>query len=298
MIPSAALKRVKSLERNPLVREGSPLLGLYWLYSTIRWFVARESPYEAFQNAFKIIQLEKQLGIFHEPTIQRWFVDHGLGVIQFANTFYSLGYFPVLILTAVLLYRLDPERFHTFKLAFLLGLGFALICFSLFPLAPPRMLPAAGFLDTQQRYGDGLYNQKFVLSFYNPYAAMPSMHFGWALLVGIVARSSGRRSLKVIGTLYPCCMAVVIVLTGHHYFLDIVGGGVVVGLAYGLVKMIHPAKEPALITAGLNADRACRKNSPKREHSLFANWPAAHRTEQHKFIGPHDLIPFDRRPPL
>ena len=120
---------------------------------------------------------------------------------HFANIFYTAGYFPVLAITAVSLYRFERNRFHTFKLAFLLGLAFALIGFSLFPLAPPRLLPGMGFVDTQQVYGSGLYNDKAVASLYNPYAAMPSMHFGWALLVGIIAFSSGRRLVKVAGVL-------------------------------------------------------------------------------------------------
>jgi membrane-associated phospholipid phosphatase len=257
------MNQLKNLTRNPSVREGALLLGLYWLYSSIRWFIARDSPYEAFENAFKIIQLEKQLGIFHEPTIQGWLVEHALWLVRGTNEFYSLGYFPILVLTGVLLYRFEPNRFHTFKLTFLLGLGFALICFSVFPLAPPRMLPEVGFVDTQQVYGSGLYNRKFVLSFYNPYAAMPSLHFGWALLVGIMANTFRHRALKAIGVLYPCCMALAIVITGHHYFLDILGGGVVVSLAYALVKTVpYVIKTPTSSTVRIKGNTSYKKVEP------------------------------------
>ena len=237
-----ATRLLRKLSQHPLVREGAPLLALYWLYSTVRWFVAYDSPYEAFANAFKIIRVEQQLGIFCEPVIQRELIDHTLGVVHFANFFYTFGYFPVLLLAGALLYRFDRERFHNFKLTFLIGLGLALIGYVLFPLAPPRMLPEVGFVDTQQVYGSDLYNQKFVVSFYNPHAAMPSMHFGWALLVGMMAFTCNHRALKAIGILYPCCMALVIVATGHHYVLDVAGGGVVVGLARGLVKVLPRVK--------------------------------------------------------
>jgi hypothetical protein len=232
------MRRFKQLGNNLLFREGALLLSLYWLYSTIRWFIARNSPYEAFQNAFKIIQLESRLGIFHELTIQRWLIDHAMEVVRIANEFYTIGYFPVLILFSVLLYRFEPERFSIFKLTFLLGLGFALVCFSVFPLAPPRLVSGFGFVDTQQVFSSSLYNRKAVLSFYNPYAAMPSLHFGWALLVGIMAYGFKRRAFKIFGVLYPGCMALVVVTTGHHFFLDIVGGGIVVGLAYTLVNAL------------------------------------------------------------
>jgi membrane-associated phospholipid phosphatase len=262
--------RSTKLGTNLLFREGAPLLGLYWLYSTIRWLTARDSPYEAFDNAFKIIRLERQLGIFHELTIQRWLIDHARGIVNIANDFYTIGYFPVLILCSVLLYRFKPERFSIFKMSFLLGLGFALVCFTVFPLAPPRLLPEVGFVDTQQVFGSSLYNQKSVLSFYNPYAAMPSLHFGWALLVGIMACGFERRVFKALGVLYPCCMALVIVTTGHHYFLDIVGGGIVVGLAYTLVKTFtHIIPEPESCPAGLNGnirigEKLARPHSPRR----------------------------------
>jgi membrane-associated phospholipid phosphatase len=235
---SLKTRRLTQLGNNLLIREGVPLLGLYWLYSTIRWLIARNSPYEAFQNATKIIQLESRLGIFHELAIQSWLIDHALGVVRIANEFYTIGYFPVLILFSVLLYRFEPKRFAIFKLTFMLGLGFALVCFSVFPLAPPRLVSGGGFVDTQQVFGSSLYNNKSVLSFYNPYAAMPSLHFGWALLVGIMACGFERRLLKIFGVLYPSCMAFVVVTTGHHFFLDIVGGGIVVGLAHTLVNLL------------------------------------------------------------
>jgi hypothetical protein len=231
-----ATRLLSRLSQNPLARELAPLVGLYWVYTLVRWFVALDSPYNAYANAFKVIQLERQIGVFFEPVIQKAAINHAQGIVHFANIFYTAGYFPVLVLTGVSLYLFERDRFHTFKLAFLLGLGFALIGFSLFPLAPPRLLPGMGFVDTQQVFGSGLYNDKTVASLYNPYAAMPSMHFGWALLVGIVAFSSGRRILKVAGVFYPICMAFVIITTGHHYFLDIAGGAAVVGMAYCLVR--------------------------------------------------------------
>ncbi len=262
------MKRLKTLAQTAIIREGVPILGLYWLYSSIRWLVARNTPYEAFQNALKIIHLERQLGIFYEHTIQHWLIDNALWFVKLANTFYSLGYFPILILTGVLLYQFAPVRFQIFKLTFLMGLGFALVCFSVFPLAPPRLMPLSGLIDTQQAYGDGFYNRKFILSFYNPYAAMPSLHFGWALLVGIMACSFARRALKLLGVLYPCYMAVVIVTTGHHYILDITGGAIVIGLAYGLVKLIYHQVQLTPSAAGPHNPRSfAEKGNPRNERT-------------------------------
>ncbi len=247
----ARVKRwLRKISRNPLVREGAPFLGLYWLYSLIRWLVAYDGPYEAFSNSFRIIRAEDYLGIFIEANIQQDLIAHALPVVHFANWFYTLGYFPVLILAVIALYRVDRERYHTFKLTFLLGLGFALICFVLFPLAPPRMMTVMGFVDTQRVFGSNLYNKSFTVSFYNPYAAMPSLHFGWALLVGVMARTFKRRVLRLLGVVYPACMAFTVVVTGHHFFLDILGGALVVGLAFGLVKLFpHFRREDVVWSA-------------------------------------------------
>ncbi len=231
--------KLKQLVQKKAVREGATLLALYWLYSSMRWLVARDNPYVPFQNSLKIIELESQLGIFYELAIQRWLLDNARFVVHFANHFYTVGYFPVLIALGVYLYLRDEERFNLFKGTFILGLSLALVGFSLFPLAPPRMLPELGFVDTQQLIGNmGIFNQKTVISFYNPYAAMPSMHFGWALLIGLIICEFKRPILTVIGVVYPALMVLTIIVTGHHYLMDVVGGGVVVGIAYSIVKFI------------------------------------------------------------
>jgi membrane-associated phospholipid phosphatase len=275
---------MRRLGRNPLVREGALLLGLYWLYSSIRWFIARDSPFEAYENAFRIIHLERQLGIFHELTIQNWLVEHNMGFVHIANAFYTVGYFPIVVLCAVLLYRYAPSYFQAFRLTFLLGLGFALLCFSVFPLAPPRLLPGIGFVDTQLAFGDGLYQQKFVLSFYNPYAAMPSLHFGLAFLVGMIAYSFERRILRILGVAYPSFMALVIVTTGHHYILDIAGGGIAIALAYSLVKALpYVAKEMASSPAAMNGSvQYTGKRSPAGPMRRSGNLPDLSWSNEHR----------------
>jgi len=267
---------LKQMRRTPLVREGASLLALYWTYSFVRWFVARDNPYEPFENAFRIVHLEQKLGVFIEPLVQSALVEHALGIVHFANWLYTLGYFPILLLAAVSLYRFDRRQFRIFKLTFLVGLGFALVCFSLFPLAPPRMLPEFGFLDTQQIYGSDLYNHQSVVSFYNPYAAMPSLHFGWALLVGMMAYAFDHRALKVLGVLYPFCMALVIVTTGHHYILDIAGGAVVVGLAYSLVQTLSHTRLVPLPVATGNYNASAYREKTAGNEPAFNNAPALH----------------------
>jgi hypothetical protein len=252
-------ERVGHLKRNPLVREGAPLLGLYWLYSCIRWLIASDSPSLATANALAVIRFEKQMGVFVEPHIQDWILDHAMGIVHFANAFYTLGYFPALVLFGVLLYRFYPCRFRCFRATFLVSLAVALICFTAYPLAPPRLVPQSGLVDTQEAYSSNIYNRKLVLSFYNPYAAMPSLHFAWALLTGATMYSLGRRLLKLIGIVYPTMMASVIVITGHHFLLDIVGGALTVSFSYGLVSAFPRAFKRTPVAVPLPLRDAVRR---------------------------------------
>ena len=245
------MNKLRNLRSNRALREVGLLLGMYWLYSSIRGFIAHSSPYLPFQNAMRIIALERHLGIFGELALQRWLLDRAVGVVRAANHFYTVGYFPVLVAMGVMLFFRDRERFDFFKRAFILGLGFALIGFLLFPLSPPRLLPGWGFVDTQQQMGMGILNHKSVLSFYNPYAAMPSLHFGWALLIGLMLGGFRWRICKVVGVLYPAVMAMTVIITGHHYWLDVAGGGIVVGAAFTLVRVLEysaASKRPAMVS--------------------------------------------------
>lgn len=244
------MEKFKELKSKRALREIIILLGLYWLYSSLRWFVARESPDVPFRNAMEVILLESQLGFFYELAIQRWLLDNAMFMVDAANHFYTVGYFPILIIMGVLLFVYDQKRFDLFRGTFVLGLGLALVGFSLFPLAPPRMLSELGFVDTQLLRGIGVFNQKRALSFYNPYAAMPSMHFGWTVLIGIMLFSFKWRVCKLAAFVYPAMMALTVITTGHHYLLDVMGGGIVVGSAYSIVRyVIYAPRSRSVVTS-------------------------------------------------
>src|SRR5439155_168561 len=112
----------------------------------------------------------------------------------------------------------------------LLASGLALVGFLLYPTAPPR-LAGVGIVDTVSG-GHVDLNRGLVSSLYNPYAALPSMHIGYALIVAAGLLRHGRRLLvRAIGALYPPFVLLVIVATGNHFFLDAAAGAVVAGLA-------------------------------------------------------------------
>ena len=117
---------------------------------------------------------------------------------------------------------------------------FALLGFAFFSLAPPRLLPGGQFVDTVVIYRTwGSWGDTGVAAHSNQYAAMPSMHIGWSLWVGItVYRLANRQWVRMLGVAYPVATLFVIVGTGNHYFLDAVGGAAVLGLAFFVQLLI------------------------------------------------------------
>jgi hypothetical protein len=179
----------------------------------------------AFDNASKLIRIEQQLGIFHEAFLQQLILPK-LWVIDFFNYLYIWGHLPVIIAVAVWLYTRHRQNYALFRNAFLISGLIALIGFSTVPLAPPRYMPEFGFTDTivhaQSYYA--FQNPKIV----NQYAAMPSLHFGWDLLVAIAIGTQTRaRQVRWVALLLPVVMLGGIVFTANHYFLDAAAGALV-----------------------------------------------------------------------
>ena len=202
----------------------------------------------AYTNAVRIIDLEKAMGLFHEATIQGWFLGMPwlLRACQHLLRLVPLRGAPPAVL--VWLAARHPRAYPTWRNTLLIGTGLALIGFSLFPLMPPRLLcdcaygagPAAAadglptFVDTLAVHG-GLwsFSNSTMQSISNQYAAMPSLHFGWALWCALVLVPRVRhRWTRALAVGYPVVTLLTIIVTGNHYWLDAVGGALVVGLGW------------------------------------------------------------------
>ena len=190
---------------------------------------------EAFSNGAKVIELERAVGIFWEPRLQEHILDFDL-LVNLANWVYMWGHWPVIVLAAVWLFLMHRDAYHVYRNAFLISGAIGLIIFAAFPVAPPRFMEAWGFVDTVAENSSG-YRVLQPPAFVNQYAAMPSLHFGWNLLVGVaIARYGSVPLLRLFGALMPAAMFVGIVLTANHYIIDGLAGG---GLALlGLVTAI------------------------------------------------------------
>ncbi|HEY6533546.1 MAG TPA: phosphatase PAP2 family protein [Acidimicrobiales bacterium] len=230
-------------------REIAYVVVFYGIYTLVRnqFGSATVGAQHAFDNAVRIIDLEKALGIFNEATVQGWFLD-APGVLRAFNIFYGSFHFVVTAGVLAWLAWRFPRDYPAWRNTLMIGTALALVGFSLFPLMPPRLLcdcpygagPVASadglphFVDTLAEHG-GLwsFDSGTMQAVSNQYAAMPSLHFGWALwcALALVPRLRHRWS-KGLAAAYPVVTLLAIVVTGNHFWLDAVGGAVVIGLGW------------------------------------------------------------------
>ena len=211
-------------------------LVFYGIYSAVRNMQgsATVSASHAFNNARRVMDLERFLGLYHELSIQRAFLESEL-VMTFWNVFYGTLHFVVTIFVLVLLFRRFPARYARWRNALAATTGLALIGFAFYPLMPPRLLPASyGFVDSLAVFGSPWsFDSSAMHKISNQYAAMPSLHFAWALWCGCALVSALRHWVtKLLGALYPVGTLAAIVITANHFIIDAVAGAAVLGVGW------------------------------------------------------------------
>lgn len=218
-----------------LLCEAGILVVAYLAYEAVRRLVAPNSQ-EAFGHAFNIIEFERQMGAFFEPALQSYIVDHDW-LVTLANWIYVWGYLPVISAAGLYLYLRHHTSYTRYRNAFLLSGAIGLVIFATMPVAPPRMLPELGFVDTV-RTNSAIYSQFEGSDLINEFAAVPSFHFGWILLVGLAVFQTNRHPLiRALAILMPVLMLLSILLTANHYWIDAVIGGALALAALGIVEL-------------------------------------------------------------
>lgn len=219
----------------PLLREFCLLLPAGLLYFVVRGATESQAD-EAVARAERIITLEQAIGLFVERRAQQAILEHSI-LVDLVTWVYTWGHWPVIVPFVVWIWHRDRAAYRTVRNAILISGAIGLVIFASFPVAPPRLLPDWGFVDTvTQRSNSYRVLQPTALT--NQYAAMPSLHFGWNLLVGIViARFARNPVTRAFGVLLPLAMFASIVLTANHFILDGVAGGTLalLGLVLGAV---------------------------------------------------------------
>ena len=188
----------------------------------------------AVQNARWVVDVERALGVNVEAHVQAW----GRGSDAFVavvNWIYIWGHWPVIAVTLLWLVVRHPAAYVVTRNAMLLSGAFGMVVFALFPLAPPRLMDL-GLLDTVTEYSSS-YRVLQPPGFVNQYAAMPSLHMGWDLLIGMaIVGSAGSLLLRMLGGLLPVLMGWAVIATANHYVVDLVAGVLLVLVCHAVAS--------------------------------------------------------------
>ena len=204
------------------------------LYFLVRGFVNARFD-DASANAQHIIDLEKSLGIYREAELQDLVLESD-AIITAVNWVYIWGHWPVIAGVMIWLVVWRPDAYARYRNALILAGALSMIIFALYPVTPPRLMEGMVYVDTVTERSQS-YRVLQPPGLTNPYAAMPSLHFGWNLLMGIaIVQQTRHWGSKLFGVLLPLAMFLAIVLTANHYILDGVAGGAIVLLSLGLVS--------------------------------------------------------------
>lgn len=265
-------------------REALYVIVFYYVgYSQIRNLFGSNgegSPRIAFEHAEAVIDIQRAVGLWFEPELQRWYLDlPSMGGIRIWNIYYGTAHFIVTAGALIWLYRRQPDRYSLWRTTLAVMTATALIGFATFSLMPPRLLDDTSkfgacyrqeqachgyeITDTLARYG-GLWSfgEGTMAEVSNQYAAMPSMHTGWStwsacVLWGLVRR----RWLRVLAVLYPVATVFCILITGNHFWLDAVGGLAAFAVGLGVARLLTAWNESRFLRRELAASASASPSS-------------------------------------
>jgi membrane-associated phospholipid phosphatase len=225
-------RRLRSIEARVLprgwadvVRQVLLFLGAYVLYQAVRGLIDGGNGYKPFGDATKIIHLERVLHVFIEPSVQAW-ASNEHWLMDVADWTYLNAHYFVTIGALVFIYLRRNDSFYFVRNMFMIAMAIALVGYALYPTAPPRLMPEWGFTDSISQFlGTFHVDDGPEKAFLNFYAAVPSMHVCFAVMIGWpMARLVRHWPAKVAWRMYPLWITFVVVATGNHYLTDVVLG--------------------------------------------------------------------------
>jgi hypothetical protein len=244
-----SLARIRSLAGRPHSgrAELAALAVLYGAYELVRGF-GGEDWAAARAHTADIVALERRLGLFVERDVQQ-LASAAAGVPALLGLLYVALHFAGTAAVLVWVHRRRPHAFPFLRTTLIVSTGLALVGYVLYVCA--ETVSAHTGLDL---------SSDLLGSLYNPIAAVPSLHFGYALIVGVaVAQLATARWVRGLGAVYPAAMLLIVVATGNHFFLDAAAGAVVVTAGWGAAALLRP---PAVKPVRLSAARERRVPRP------------------------------------
>jgi hypothetical protein len=235
--PSATRERMLPNGRLDVLRQVALFGSAYLLYRLVEGAVAG-SPAAAFAHARDLISFERTLHVFVEPNIQAWAAgSHLLMVI--ATYIYINAQTTILIGLLLYLYLVHNRNYYFVRNMLVVAMLIGLVGYAFFPTAPPRLFPAWGFIDTVSSITTISSRSTLSNIFINPYAAVPSMHVAFAVMIGVtLSRLSRRRVAKVAWLMWPVLITFVTVITANHFLIDALLGLLTAGIAGGVARRL------------------------------------------------------------
>ncbi len=202
-----------------LGRQVVVLVGVDLAYTFVRGIADGEREI-AMVHGQNVIDFERSTHTFFEPGLQAFFLP-AQGLIDVANQIYLNAQFSIALGFLVWLYLFRNESYYFVRNMFVVSMGLALVGYTLFPTAPPRMYPQYGFVDTLTKYAEVGHDSTVAKIFINPYAAVPSMHCAFAMMIGGSGIMVCRRWWsKAWWAFWPLLVSWVTIVTANHYWVD------------------------------------------------------------------------------
>jgi hypothetical protein len=226
-----------------LLRQILLFCGAYWLYRLVRGLTDGQVA-QAFEHARELIRIEQGLGLFVEPAVHTWARGSSL-IIDGASWMYVNSHFAITTVTLAFIYLRRNPSFYFIRNMFMVAMGIALVLYAAYPTAPPRYMPEYGFSDSVAQFTGLTSEGSSADALYNPFAAVPSMHVAFALMLGVPMATMARRAwVKTLWLLYPGLVTFVVVATANHWWFDAFTGALTAGIA-ALAAMAFARARPA-----------------------------------------------------
>ena len=196
----------------------------------------------AFANAERLVEIQRGLGTFFEPSFQQALLEYDW-LINLANFLYMNTHFVITTAFLVWLYLFRNDHFYFVRNMFMVAMALALVGYALYPTAPPRLLPELGFTDTIHSFTGVAQDQETVSLLVNQYAAVPSMHIAFSLMIAVPGmRLASSAIVRGLWSAYPLLVFFVIVVTANHFWLDAAAGAAVACLAAAAATQLARAR--------------------------------------------------------
>lgn len=238
-------EQAERVRRPHLVPEFLLVAAVYMAY-TLGRFAATKHPDGSFVHARDVWDLERWLRLPNEATVQGWVLGWP-HVMDLANLHYQVGYVVSVVGSLVWLYIWQPAHYIWYRRFLTLVTFIGLIGHIVYPMAPPRLLAGDNVVDSAQVYGHAVYGPVGT-GLSNQFAAMPSLHVGWAVVCAVGVIVVLRTPWRWLAVLHPIVTTIVVVITGNHFWMDGIIATAIVAVSGAVAAAWLPEGKPAYAT--------------------------------------------------